>query len=153
MRRAGGTCVGAPFLLAATLVLAGPLAHAVAADAIETPLTGARGDPDKGRALALARERGNCGVCHAIPSAEERTHGNVGPALKGVADRLSEGQIRARIVDARRLNPASLMPSYFRTEGLKRVGAAFAGQPVLSAAEIEDVVAFMMTLRDGTPKR
>ena len=79
------------------------------------------------------------------------THGNLGPPLKGVADRQSEGQIRARIVDARAFNAASLMPSYHRTEGLKRVAKNLEGRPVLSAQEVEDMVAFMLTLREAKP--
>lgn len=124
-----------------------------ASKAVDVPqsLTGAAGDAERGRALAWARDRGNCVACHAIPGPDMATHGNLGPPLKGIADRQGEGQIRARIVDARAFNPGSLMPSYYRTDGLKRVAKALAGRPVLSAAEVEDMVAFMLTLREGKP--
>lgn len=123
------------------------------AKAMEAPraLTATPGDEERGRALAWARDRGNCVACHVIPAPDMATHGNIGPPLKGVADRQSEGQIRARIVDARAFNPASLMPSYHRTEGLKRVAKTLEGRPVLSAQEVEDMVAFMLTLRDAKP--
>jgi sulfur-oxidizing protein SoxX len=71
----------------------------------------------------------------------------VGPSLRGVAGRLSEGQMRLRLVDERRLNPASLMPSYYRVDGLTRVARQYAGKPALTAQEIEDVLAYLMTLR------
>ena len=82
-----------------------------------------------------------------LPAPDERLHGDVGPSLMGVAGRLSEGQLRLRLVDGRRLNPASLMPSYYRLDGLRRVATAYAGKPVLTAEEIEDVLAYLMTLR------
>ncbi len=119
----------------------------IVGDAIPRSLTGAPGDAARGRDIAFSRERGNCIVCHVIPGPDERAHGNVGPSLEGVASRLSEGQMRLRLVDGRRLNPASLMPSYYRVDGLVRVGKAYAGRPVLTAAEIEDVLAYLATLR------
>lgn len=114
-------------------------------------LTGEPSDAERGRALAWARDRGNCVACHVIPAPDMVTHGSIGPPLKGLADRQSEGQIRARIVDARAFNAAALMPSYHRTEGLKRVAKPLEGRPVLSAQEVEDMVAFMLTLREGKP--
>jgi sulfur-oxidizing protein SoxX len=116
-------------------------------DAIPRSLTGQPGDVGRGRDVAFNRERGNCIVCHVIPAPDDRAHGDVGPSLKGVAGRLSEGQMRLRLVDGRRLNPSSLMPSYHRVDGLQRVAKAYAGKPVLTAQEIEDVLAYLMTLR------
>lgn len=116
-------------------------------------LTGRRGDAVRGREIALSREHGNCAICHVIPAPDEMVHGDVGPSLKGVADRLSEGQIRLRVVDERRVNPKSIMPSYFRVDGLKRVAPAYAGKPVLAAEDIEDIVAFLGTLRKGNETR
>jgi sulfur-oxidizing protein SoxX len=118
----------------------------VAGDAIVQSLTGRPGDAARGREIAFSRDRGNCPVCHVLPAEDERLHGDVGPSLKGVASRLSEGQMRLRLVDGRRLNPASLMPSYYRLDGQKRVGAAYAGKPVLTAEEVEDLLAYLMTL-------
>jgi L-cysteine S-thiosulfotransferase len=116
------------------------------------PLTGNTGDPARGRELVLSRERANCIVCHAIPAPDEASHGNLGPSLRGVANRFDQGQMRLRLVDARQLNASSIMPSYYRMDGLKRVAAAYAGKPVLSAQEIEDVLAFLMTLREDQAK-
>lgn len=153
MRLAGTVAVGVALLLAGALDRApaqgadGQRNPAVAGDVILQSLTGKPGDATRGREIAFARERGNCIVCHAMPAPDERLHGDVGPSLKGVAARLTEGQMRLRLVDERRLNPSSLMPSYYRTDGLKRVAAAYAGRTVLTAEEIEDVLAYLMTLR------
>jgi L-cysteine S-thiosulfotransferase len=118
----------------------------IVGDGVPRSLTGRPGDPARGAEIALAREQGNCLACHVIPAPDAAAHGNVGPPLGDVADRLSEAQIRLRLVDMRRLNPTSIMPSYYRVDGLRRVAAAYAGKPVLTAAEIEDVVAFLATL-------
>jgi sulfur-oxidizing protein SoxX len=122
-------------------------AMVVEADTIPRPLTAEPGDTARGREIAFNRERGNCIVCHVIPAPDDRVHGDAGPSLRGVAGRLSEGQMRLRLVDGRRLNPASLMPSYYRVDGLTRVAKQYAGKPVLAAQEIEDVLAYLMTLR------
>lgn len=126
---------------------AGPQAVLVA-DAPLAPLTSTPGDAARGRAIVADRTRGLCLLCHQAPIPEERFQGNIGPDLTGVGARLSAGEIRLRIVDPRRLNPESIMPAYFRTEGLARVAAAYQGRPVLSAQEIEDVIAFLVGLRD-----
>jgi sulfur-oxidizing protein SoxX len=123
-------------------------AYTVVGDAIPSPLAGAPGDPVRGRSIVVNRQHGLCLLCHSGPFPEERFQGTIGPDLRGVARRLSEGQIRLRIVDAGRVNPETIMPAYFRTEGLTRVAPAFRGKPVLSAGEIEDVVAYLTTLRD-----
>ena len=116
------------------------------------PLTGVPGDPARGRAIVVDRRVGLCLLCHAGPFPEERFQGDLAPDLGGVGDRLSEGQLRLRIVDSRRLDPATIMPSYYRIDGLVRVGRAWQGKPVLSAEQVEDVVAFLLTLRsDQTP--
>jgi sulfur-oxidizing protein SoxX len=74
--------------------------------------------------------------------------GDLAPDLKGAGSRWSQGQLRLRLVDASRLNPATIMPSYYRVEGLVRVGPAWRGKPILSAEQIEDIVAYLTTLRD-----
>lgn len=116
-------------------------------DEIPVPLSGAKGDPARGRAIVVNRQLGLCLLCHSGPFPEERFQGNIGPDLNGIGARLSEGQIRLRVADPGRLNPATIMPAYFRGEGLTRVAPAFQGKPVLSADQIEDVVAFLATLR------
>jgi sulfur-oxidizing protein SoxX len=95
----------------------------------------------------LDRQVGLCLLCHSGPFPDERFQGNLAPSLAGVGTRLSEGQIRLRIVDASRVNPQTIMPPYFRTEGTQRVAPAYRGKTVLSAEQIEDVVAFLVTLK------
>ena len=122
-------------------------------DAMPDSLTGAKGDPARGRAIVANRQVGLCLLCHSGPFPEERFQGNLAPDLKGAGSRLSEGQLRLKIVDPGRVNPATIMPAYHRTErlgteGPVRVAPAYRGKPVLSAEQIEDVVAFLTTLRD-----
>jgi len=124
------------------------LSVAHAQDAIPESLTGARGDAARGRAIVANRQVGLCLLCHSGPFPEERFQGNLAPDLRGAGTRWSEGQLRLRIVDSSRINPATIMPAYHRSEGLVRVAPAWRGKPVLSAEQIEDVVAFLMTLRD-----
>lgn len=138
-------------LLAALLLLLGGGAAAqpgVVGDAIPASLTGAPGDAARGRAIVLDRQRGLCLLCHGGPFPEERFQGDLAPSLAGAGARLSEAQLRLRMVDGRRLNPDTIMPAYFSLERLVRVGRAWQGRTVLSAEEIEDVVAFLATLRD-----
>ena len=123
-------------------------AYAVVGDAIPAPLNGATGDAGRGREIILNRHVGLCLLCHSGPFPEERFQGSIAPDLRGTGVRLSQGQIRLRIVDPGRLNPETIMPAYYRTEGLTRVAPAFRGKPVLTAAQIEDVVAFLATLRE-----
>ena len=125
---------------------ANAVSGAVVGDAIAASLTGQPGDVAKGRALVANRQLGQCLLCHAGPLPEERFQGNLAPDLAGAGSRWSEGQLRLRLVDARRLNPDSIMPAYFQTEGLSRVAPALRGQPLLNAQQIEDVVAFLRTL-------
>jgi L-cysteine S-thiosulfotransferase len=120
---------------------------AAADDAIPSSLTGAAGDPALGRKIVLDRQVGLCLLCHNGPFPEERFQGDLAPDLTGVGARLSPGQIRLRIVDPGRVNPRTIMPAYFRTDGLTRVAPAFRGKPVLTAEEIEHVVAFLVTLK------
>jgi len=124
------------------------LGVAHAQDAISESLTGARGDAARGRAIVANRQVGLCLLCHSGPFPEERFQGNLATDLKGAGSRWSEGQLRLRIVDPARLNAATIMPAYHRTEGLVRVAPAWRGKPVLTAEQIEDVVAFLITLKD-----
>lgn len=123
-------------------------ASAAGEDSIPNSLTGAKGDPVRGRAIVTNRQVGLCLLCHSGPFPEERVQGDLAPPLNGAGRRLSEGQLRLRITDSARINPASIMPAYFRTEGLTRVAPGFEGKPVLSAEQIEDVVAFLKTLNE-----
>ena len=120
---------------------------------IPASLTGVPGDPARGRALVTDRTKGLCLLCHAGPFPEERFPGNLGPDLDGVGGRLSAGALRLRLVDGRVLNPDTIMPSYYSLAGTTRVGAGWRGRPVLEAQAIEDIVAFLATLRDTHTER
>ena len=135
-------------LLAAIAALACAAGVAHAQDAIPTSLTGGKGDPARGRAIVANRQVGLCLLCHSGPFPEERFQGNLAPDLGGAGGRWTEGQLRLRIVDSSRINPATIMPSYHRREGLARVAPAYRDKPILTAEQIEDVVAFLTTLRD-----
>ena len=115
-------------------------------DSIPASLTGAKGDPERGRAIVANRQVGLCLLCHSGPFPEERFQGNLAPDLRSAA-RLSEAEIRQRIVDPRRANPATIMPAYYDTGGLTRVAPSFRGKTILSAEQIEDIVAYLMTLK------
>ena len=123
------------------------LGTAFAGDDIPSSLTGAKGDPARGRAIVANRQVGLCLLCHSGPFPEERFQGDLAPDLEGVGARLSEGQIRARIVDPGRDNPDTLMPAYYKTDGLTRVATAFRGKTILTAEQIEDIVAYLSTLK------
>jgi L-cysteine S-thiosulfotransferase len=122
--------------------------YTVVGDAIPEWLTGAPGDPARGKTIVTSRQTGLCLLCHSAPLPEEKFQGTIGPDLAGSGSRYSEGELRLRMVDSRRLNPDTIMPSYYRLDGLERVAPAFRGKTVLSAEQIEDVVAFLKTLRD-----
>lgn len=122
-------------------------AYTITADGIPDSLTGAPGDPARGRALVL--DRGStCILCHSGPFAEARFQGDLAPHLAGTGSRWSASQLRLRVVDAARLNAQTIMPSYYRVDGLARVGPSWRGKPILSAEQIEDIVAFLATLRE-----
>jgi sulfur-oxidizing protein SoxX len=121
--------------------------YAVVGDAIAQSLTGAPGDAARGRALVLERSS-TCILCHSGPFPETRFQGDLAPSLAGAGGRWSEGQLRLRLVDASSLNPATIMPSYYRLDGLLRVGPAWRGKPILSAEQIEDMVAYLASLRE-----
>ena len=113
---------------------------------IKQPLA-APGDAARGRAIAASRQQGLCVLCHSLPVVEERFQGNLAPNLAGIGLRLSEAQLRLRVVESRRVNPDSFMPAFHSTAHLSRVGGAWQGQPILSAQQVEDVVAWLVSLR------
>src|SRR5271169_2259147 len=124
------------------------LPYAVVGDSIPASLTGAVGDPGRGRAIVLDRRLGACLLCHIGPFPEEKFQGTLAPDLSGAGSRWSAGELRLRVVDPTRLNPDTIMPPYYRVDGLAHVGNAWRGKPILTAEQIEDVVAFLVTLRD-----
>jgi L-cysteine S-thiosulfotransferase len=121
--------------------------YTVVGDAIPEPLTNARGDATRGRALVVERSS-TCILCHSGPFPEQKFQGDLAPDLSGSGSRWSEGQLRLRLVDASRLNAATIMPSYYRVDGLDRVGTLWRGKPILSAEQIEDIVAYLGSLRE-----
>jgi sulfur-oxidizing protein SoxX len=121
--------------------------YAIVGDAIPEPIASARGDAARGRALVVERSS-TCILCHSGPFPEQKFQGDLAPNLSGSGSRWSEGQLRLRLVDAPRLNAATIMPPYYRVEGLQRVGTLWRGKPILSAEQIEDIVAYLVTLRE-----
>jgi sulfur-oxidizing protein SoxX len=121
--------------------------YVVVDDAIPAPLTATPGDPARGATLVASRAA-TCVLCHPGPFPNELLAASIAPDLRGVGARLSPGQLRLRLVDSARLNPDSLMPAYFRTDGLVRVGQAWQGRTVLTAQQIEDAVAWLATLKE-----
>ena len=116
-------------------------------DAIPNSLSGQPGDPIKGRTIVTSRQTGLCILCHAGPFSEERFQGNLAPDLKLSIANLSAAQLRARLVDPSKTNTNTIMPAYFRIDQLQRVAPPFAGKTVLSAQEIEDVIAYLLTIK------
>ncbi len=118
--------------------------------ALDTPLTEKAGDPETGRAIFANRKQGNCLACHMVTDLldTEQFHGEVGPALDGVADVYSVGELRARIVNPKSELPDTIMPSFYRAGGTNRSAEKFAGKTILSAQQVEDVVAYLQTLKE-----
>lgn len=126
---------------------AGLAPYRIVGDGIPQPLVEGGGDAARGRALLVARVDANCVLCHALPEGIVRFSGSLGPSLAGVGARLTLPQLRLRIVDGTHLDPGTAMPAYYRVDGLDHVAGAYRGKPVLAAGQIEDVVAYLATLR------
>lgn len=124
----------------------GMVSYQVHEDSITAPLTALAGDAARGRDVIAGRE-GNCLLCHSVRETGERFMGNVAPPLSGVGARFSAGQIRLRIVDPTRVKRDAVMPAYYRVDGLNDVALPYRGKPILTAQQVEDVVAFLVTLR------
>jgi sulfur-oxidizing protein SoxX len=139
--------MAATFALPCAASAQGLRAYVVAGDAIPESLTGMPGDATRGRALVVDRTS-TCILCHSGPFPEQKFQGDLAPSLAGAGSRWSEGQLRLRLIDASGLNPATIMPSYYRVEGLVRVGPSWRGKPILSAEQIEDIVAYLASLRE-----
>jgi L-cysteine S-thiosulfotransferase len=148
--------IGVLLTLAAALPFAstaeGLQGYAVVGDGIPDSLTGAPGDASRGRALVLDRAS-TCILCHSGPFPETRFQGDLAPSISSAGGSWTMSQLRLRLVDASRFNPATIMPSYYRTDGLARVGRNWQDKPILSAEQIEDIVAYLVTLRDEGSSR
>ena len=129
------------------LLAALALSFVIVGDGIPQPLTATPGDTARGRAIVVSRQQGLCLLCHSGPFPEERFQGDLAPSLAGAGSRWSEAQLRLRLVDPKRFNPATIMPSYRRTEGLNRVAPARRGRPLFTDEQVEDVVAYLATLK------
>jgi len=148
-------CIGLLFGFAIVLGLSSQsnatefnLAKARVGDGIPKSLTGKLGNAKKGRATAVHRKKGNCLACHAMPVPEQADHGNIGPSLVGVGSRYTAAEMRLRLVDPKTINPDTIMPSYYRKTGFHRVQKKWKGKTVLSAGDIEDILAYLVTLKD-----
>ena len=140
------TFLPAAALLAGCLTAGGNASYKLVNGEISLPLSAAATDTERGRKVLVSREA-NCILCHAVPESGERFFGNLAPPLSGIGKRLTAAQMRARIVDPLAFNRESIMPAYYRVEGLNRVAENLRGKPVLSAAQIEDVIAYLQTLQ------
>lgn len=124
---------------------------------ISESLTGTPGNPDEGMVIMTTNALGNCVACHAIAAMPDVPfQGNIGPQLDGAADRWTEAQLRGIVVDAKHTFPDSFMPGMYKVGPFIRPGIAYTAkppekpediQPILSAQQVEDVVAYLMTLK------
>ena len=125
-----------------------PIKLNIVNDALPRSLTGAPGNADAGKKVFLTRTLGNCLACHQVTSLKsEEFHGEFGPSLDGVAGRYNEAQLRLIVADPKRIFTDTVMPAFYRNEGLSRVRPEFVGKTILTAAQVEDVVAFLETLK------
>jgi sulfur-oxidizing protein SoxX len=122
--------------------------YTISNGSIALPLTQMPGNPDRGRQLVRDLGHVSCLICHVMPISEEPDHGNIGPSLVGVGNRLTIGELRLRLVEPRVLNPDTVMPSYYRIKELYRVGESFREKPIYTAQDVEDVVSYLAQLKD-----
>lgn len=135
----GGVCAQEP--------VKEPIKLDIVNDSLPKSLTGAPGNAEAGKKVFLTRTLGNCLACHQVTSLKsEEFHGEFGPSLDGVAGRYTEAQLRLIVADPKRIFNDTVMPAFFKNEGLNRVRPEFAGKSILTAAQVEDVVAFLKTL-------
>lgn len=145
-RLLGAFCISVPFMSApfmSTVFISALLLSAESLANEQPSLTDVAGDARRGRAVFLDRQGGHCLLCHQLSAIDDDFQGTIGPSLDGVASRLSDGQLRYRIVDPTRLNPITAMPAYHRLEGFSDVAPAYRGQPVLNAQQVEDLIAYL----------
>ncbi len=140
-----GTLVGA-VLCGALVTSANAADYMIVDDTIPASLTGKPGDPAAGKKVAVHRKKGNCLACHVMPIPEEQFHGEIGPDLSDVGSNYSEAELRLRLVDSKVLNPDTIMPAFLKP-GTHAVLKKFKGKTILKAQEVEDIIAYLMTLK------
>lgn len=121
--------------------------YTIVNDTIPQSLTGVPGDAAAGKKAAVTQTKGNCLACHEMPIPEEQFHGKTGPSLMGIGSRQNAAELRMRLVDPKVINPDTMMPAFYKTEGLHRVMKKFEGQTILTAQEVEDIVAYLLTVK------
>ncbi len=147
------TIVAAAVVILGGLTLSGVQAaelvkYKIANDAIAKSLTGKSGNAANGRKVAINRKLGNCLSCHTMPAPEQPFHGDIGPDLAGVGSRLSEGELRLRVVNSKAINAESFMPAFYRNTGLHRLQKQWVGKTIVSAQQVEDLIAYLKTLKE-----
>jgi sulfur-oxidizing protein SoxX len=126
-----------------------PVSFEVVDMGIPASLTGKAGDPQSGKLAMIDRKLGNCLACHKVSTLDEQPfHGEVGPPLDGAGSRWNEAELRLIVADSKSVFPGSIMPAFHTTEGRHRVMKKFQGETILTAQQVEDVVAFLKTLKD-----
>ena len=142
-------CAGSAYAASVQVSEPGLVSYTIVDDmAINEPLTDTAGDVANGRKLAVNRKKGNCLACHVMPISEQSFHGETAPSLYGVANRLSEGELRLQLVNSKVTNENTMMPSFYRVTGYNRILKKFDGKTILSAQEVEDIVAYLKTLTE-----
>ncbi len=131
----------------ATTVTAQTTAYSVVDDGIPAALTAQPGDATRGRDIVTNRQVGMCQLCHQVPMSNDRFQGDIATSLAGAGARWAVPQLRLRIVDSRRVNAESVMPAYYKAQSLTRVGANWRDKPILNAQQVEDVVAWLASLK------
>ncbi|NQV56768.1 MAG: sulfur oxidation c-type cytochrome SoxX [Rhodospirillales bacterium] len=143
-----GAALIAAFAFSATANAAGADVGKIrVGDGVPKSLTGKAGDAKKGRATSIHRKKGNCLACHSLPAPEQADHGNLGPDLRGVGSRYSAAELRLRIIEAKAVNPDTVMPPFYSTRGLHRVQKQWLGKTLIGAQDVEDIVAYLLTLK------
>jgi sulfur-oxidizing protein SoxX len=132
--------------VATAMDVKGMISYKVVGKSIPKSLTGKPGDPKKGLKTAVNRKKGNCLACHTLPNVKQADHGEIGPPLMGVAKRYKESELRLRLVNPKKINPDSIMPSYYRSSGYTRVQKKWKGKTIISAQDVEDILAYLKTL-------
>lgn len=142
-------CAGSAYAASVQVSEPGLVSYTIVDDmAINEPLTDTVGDAANGRKLSVNRKKGNCLACHVMPISEQSFHGETAPSLYGVGNRLSEGELRLQLVNSKVTNENTMMPSFYRVTGYNRILKKFDGKTILSAQEVEDIVAYLKTLTE-----